>query len=217
MPRKRGSSQSLDPEREIMSKRNKSFSQVYQFKITLQNIKPPIWRRIQVPEIYTFWDLHVAVQDAMGWSDYHLHEFEIVNPLTGLKVNIGIPDDEFGKKILLGSRQKISTYFSMENPSADYVYDFGDDWKHKIQLEKILPADKNITYPICTAGERACPPEDCGSVRGYEEFLEAIMDPQHQRHEELLEWAGGEFDPEHFDPKEINFDNPDKRRKIAFG
>lgn len=198
-----------------MSKRNKTFSQVYQFKITLQNIKPPIWRRIQVPEIYTFWDLHVAIQDAMGWSGYHLHEFEIVNPLTGLKVNIGgIPDEEFGRKILPGWRQKISNYFSMENRSADYMYDLGDNWGHKIQLEKMLPCDKNIKYPVCTAGERACPPEDCGGVWGYEELLEAIMDPKHQRHEEMLEWAGGEFDPEHFDPKEINFD---KRRKIAFG
>ena len=72
------------------------FKKVYQFKITLKGIKPPIWRRIQVPENYTFWDLHVAIQDSMGWEDYHLHEFEILDPSKGLKVNIGIPPGELG-------------------------------------------------------------------------------------------------------------------------
>ncbi len=75
----------------------KQFERVYQFKITLRNIKPPIWRRIQVPETYSFWDLHVAIQDAMDWSDYHLHVFEIINPSTGLEIEIGIPEKEFGE------------------------------------------------------------------------------------------------------------------------
>ncbi len=127
----------------------KKFDQVYQFKITLRDIKPPIWRRIQVPETYTFWDLHVAIQDAMGWSDYHLHEFEMVNSSTDLKVNIGIPDEDFGREILPGWKQKIADYFSVENRSADYTYDFGDNWEHIIKLEKILPRDKNVDYPIC--------------------------------------------------------------------
>ena len=106
----------------------KKFNQVYQFKITLDGIRPPIWRRIQVPETYTFWDLHVAIQDAMGWLDYHIHEFEILNPINGLKVTLGLPDDEFPKRNLRGWAQKISNYFSLENPSADYIYDFGDYW-----------------------------------------------------------------------------------------
>lgn len=194
----------------------KKFNQVYQFKITLQGIKPPIWRRIQVPETYTFWDLHVAIQDAMGWLDYHLHEFEILNPSTDSMVNIGLPDDDFGRRVLLGWNQKIADYFTMENPSADYMYDFGDGWEHRIQLEKILPREKNVTYPVCIKGKRACPPEDCGGVGGYEHFLEIIKNPEHDEYEEMLEWAGGAFDPEHFDPKEINFDDPDKRRKTAF-
>ena len=104
----------------------KKFSQVYQFKITLKDTKPPVWRRIQVPETYTFWDLHIAIQDVMGWLDYHLHEFELINPRTGLNVEIGFPDDEFGKKILAGWSQKIADYFNMENSMANYVYDFGD-------------------------------------------------------------------------------------------
>jgi len=193
------------------------FNQVYQFKITLKDIKPPIWRRIQVPETYTFWDLHVAIQDVMSWVDYHLHKFEIANPSTGLTADIGIPYQDWGTNVLPGWEHKIADYFSMENRSADYTYDFGDDWRHKIQLEKILPRDKSVDYPVCIAGKRACPPEDCGGVWGYEEFLEIIRDPNHEEHEEMLEWVGGEFDPEHFDLKEVHFDDPDERRKFAFG
>jgi len=196
------------------------FDRVYQIKITLSGIRPPIWRRIQVPEIYTFWDLHVAIQDAMGWLDYHLHQFEMIDPKKGEKVTIGIPCEEdigYGWEILPGWRQRISDYFSLENKVADYVYDFGDNWDHRITLEKVLPRDKNTTYPACIKGKRACPPEDCGGVWGYAEFLEAIKDPKHEEHESMLEWVGGEFDPEHFDVKESHFDDPDKRRRIAFG
>lgn len=197
----------------------KKFNRVYQFKITLKNSKPPIWRRIQVPETYTFWDLHVAIQDSMGWFDYHLHQFNMLNPSTGLKVEIGIPDKEFDWDIVIlpELNQKIADYFSMENQKADYVYDFGDNWEHKVQLEKILPGEKNINYPICIEGKRACPPEDCGGVWGYEEFLEAIKDPENPEHNEMMEWIGGEFDSEYFDVNEVVFNDPDKRRKIAFG
>ena len=197
----------------------KKFDWVYQFKITLQDIKPSIWRRIQVPETYSFWDLHVAIQDAMGWADYHLHQFELVDPSTGVKVEIGIPDGESGwdTQTLPGWKRKIADYFSMENKVANYVYDFGDDWNHRIRLEKILPREKGVEYPICVAGERACPPEDCGGVWGYEDFLEIISDPDHEEYEEMIEWVGGEFDPEYFEVKDVRFEDPDQRHKIAFG
>ncbi len=197
----------------------KKFNRVYQFKITLKGIKPPIWRRIQVPETYSFWDLHVAIQDAMGWKDYHLHEFEIPHPSTGEKVRIGHPDENtelFGQEILSEHEQKITDWFSMENRVADYTYDFGDNWEHKIQLEKILPRDKNIKYPICIGGKRACPPEDCGGIGGYEYFLEVIRNPEHEEYEEMLEWIEGKFDPEHFNVNEVSFDDPDRRRKLTF-
>jgi hypothetical protein len=197
----------------------KKFNHIYQFRITLNDSKPPIWRRIQVPENYSFWDLHVAIQDVMGWEDYHLHEFEIINPSTNLKVNIGIPDkdDFFGREVLPEWNQKIAKYFSMENQSAHYTYDFGDDWVHKIKLEKILPREKNIDYPICIKGKRACPPEDCGGIWEYEDLLKIINNPKHEEYEEMLEWLGGEIDPEHFDVKEIHFSDPAKRRKILLG
>ncbi len=194
----------------------KKYDRVYQFKITLKGIRPLIWRRIQVPETYSFWDLHIAIQDAMGWLDYHLHQFEMVDASTGMEVIIGIPDKESGLEILPEMKQKIAEFFSMENRSADYVYDFGDYWEHKILLEKILPRDKNIDYPICVAGKRACPPEDCGGIGGYEDLLEIISDPDHEEYEEMKEWLGGEIDTEHFDAKEVSFDDPDKRRKIAY-
>lgn len=196
----------------------KKFERVYQFKITLRGIKPPIWRRIQVPETYTFWDLHVAIQDAMGWLDYHLHLFEIVNPSTDMIEEIGIPDEDFelDREVLPGWKRKIADYFPMDNTKANYTYDFGDNWEHMIKLEKILPRDKNAKYPMCIAGKRASPPEDCGGIWGYGDFLEIIMNPEHEEYEEMLEWAGGEFDPEHFDAKEVHFDDPDERWRTAF-
>ncbi len=194
----------------------KKYNQVFQFKITLKGIKPPIWRRIQVPETYTFWDLHVAIQDAMGWDDCHLHEFELVNQLTGLKQSIGSQDEDFDREVLPELKQKLVDFFSMENRSADYTYDFGDNWEHKIQLEKILPREEGVTYPICIKGKRACPPEDCGGIWGYAELLEILGNPNHDEYEEMLEWLGGEFDPEHFDVEEISFGDPEKRRKMGF-
>ena len=197
----------------------RKFERVYQFKITLKGIKPAIWRQIQVPETFSFWDLHVAIQDVMGWLDYHLHQFSIVNPSSGMKVEIGIPDDEFDIEgdieILPGWKEKISAYFSLDNTRADYIYDFGDHWEHALKLEKMVPREKDILYPICINGERSCPPEDCGGQWGYKDFLENIMDPNHEQYHEMLEWVGGEFDPEHFDIKEVIFDNPDERKKIA--
>lgn len=194
----------------------KKFNNIYQFKITLKGIKPLIWRRIQVPETYSFWDLHMAVQDSMGWTDSHLHNFEIKNPKTRRKEEIGIPDDDFMDVIILpGWEKKIADYFSLQNHKAKYVYDYGDDWEHDMNMERILPRDPKVRYPVCIAGERACPPEDCGGSSGYEDFLEAIMDPSHDNYERMLEWIGGDFDPEEFSIADIVFDDPQERLKYA--
>lgn len=194
-----------------------SYSTVYQFKITLKEVRPPVWRRIQVPSTYTFWGLHVAIQDAMGWGDYHLHEFEILNPKTGIRDQIGIPDFDWGNDCLPGWEERIAAYFSPDNPQAIYMYDFGDGWEHTVVLEEILPREAELDYPRCTGGKRACPPEDCGGPYGYEMFLEAIQDPEHEEHDEMLEWVGGSFDPERFDPQAVSFDDPEKRWEFAFG
>lgn len=197
----------------------RKFAKVYQFKITLRGIMPPIWRRIQVPSTYSFWDLHVAIQDAMGWLDYHLHEFGLPHLKTGETIRIGVPDEDLinEERILLDREEKISKYFTMENRLAEYEYDFGDGWKHEIRLEKILPREEGVEYPRCIVGKRACPPEDVGGVGGYADFLEIIGNPGHEEYHDTLTWLGDTFDPEHFDPDEISFDNPDERWKIAWG
>jgi len=197
---------------------SKKFEKVYQFKITLKGIKPSIWRRIQVPQINSFWDLHVAIQNAFGWLDSHLHNFEIRNPQTGLIEEIGIPDEEGWSDIEIIPEwgRKISRYFTEKNKNARYVYDYGDNWEPNIKLEQILSRDPKSKYPICIGGKRACPPEDCGGVPGYEDFLEIIMNPNHESYEEMMEWIGGHFDSEHFDSDEVVFDDPEKRRKYAF-
>ncbi len=190
-----------------------AYKNVYQFKITLQDISPAIWRRIQVPENYTIWDLHVAIQDSMGWTDSHLHAFRIKNPDTGEIEEIGIPDDsEFAEfPMLAGWEEDMADWFSEENNKANYNYDFGDNWNHDLVLEKILPKDAKVKYPICMEGERACPPEDCGSVPGYESLLEVIKNPDDEEYEDMMTWLGGRYDPDAFVTNKVKFDNPKKR------
>ncbi|TMV50310.1 plasmid pRiA4b ORF-3 family protein [Paenibacillus mesophilus] len=177
---------------------------VYQFKITLKGTKPPVWRRIQVPETYTFYDLHVAIQDSMGWMDSHLHEFNVVNPKTGKLVNIGIPseEDDYGSRVLQGWSHKIAKYFNMENTKATYVYDFGDGWEHTVVLEAISPREADRSYPVCMKGKRACPPEDCGGVWGYQDICEG-------KHDFQEEYA--DYDPDYFEPDEVVFEDPKAR------
>ncbi|MEI7437451.1 MAG: plasmid pRiA4b ORF-3 family protein, partial [bacterium] len=182
-----------------------------------------IWRRIQVPETYTFWDLHCAITDAFGWLDYHLHEFTIAKPpryrqsASTETVKIGIPGDEdWEKDVLPGRKTKIATYFSPPNLTAEYVYDFGDSWNHTVTLEGVQLKENGAAYPGCVGGERACPPEDCGGVPGYQRFLKAISFQNAKDHDELLQWAGGWFDPEWFDLSLIRFADPDLLWKIAF-
>lgn len=190
-----------------------SAPRVYQLKITLKRTKPPIWRRIQVPEDYTFEDLHLAIQEAMGWWNTHLHQFKIVNPKTGVKDTIGKPDDSGFSFVeynpVLESEAKIADYFVDPKNKALYEYDFGDGWDHDVVLEKILPAVSGSTYPQCLAGKRACPPENCGGTDGYEELLQILADPNHSEYEERLDWITNEcakddpFDPSKFDPKSV--------------
>ena len=192
---------------------------VYQFVISLRDISPVIWRRIQVPVNYNFWGLHVAIQDSMGWLDYHLHQFTIKRPHAHKITNIGIPDDEgfFDDiEILPGWEINISNYFTRLGVSALYTYDFGDNWEHDILLEGLMLRRKGIKYPICVGGERKCPPEDCGGVPGYFDFLEAVLDPTHEQHEEMTEWYGEKYVPNDFNPQNVRFDNPAKRWRIAF-
>lgn len=183
--------------------KEKAAGQVYQLKIALSGIKPPIWRRVQVKDC-TLLKLHQIIQTAMDWEGYHLHEFEVGSERYGDPeqwVNAVLGDDldfEDERKI------KLSRLVAQGIKKFQYLYDMGDNWLHLIQIEKVLVAEPGLRYPRCIAGKRACPPEDCGGPWGYAELVEAIEDPDHPRHKELLSWAGGEFDPEAFDIKTAN-------------
>jgi hypothetical protein len=193
---------------------------IYQFKITLKGTHPPVWRRIKVPSTYTFWDLHLAIQDAMGWHDCHLHEFRI-QAKTGETLVFGIPSEIEGDpyfkddRTLHGWKHKISKYESVIPATFVYAYDFGDDWRQKIDFEEIKSAEAGVTYPRCIKGKRACPPEDCGGAWRYPALLAILADPEHEKHDSMKAWveaqAGGPFDPEHFDPTEVVFSDPKGR------
>lgn len=196
---------------------------VYRFKIELLEIEPPIWRRIEVPSAYSFWDLHVAIQDSMGWLDYHLHQFSFLPKGKRKPIHIGIPDQDFGQNVLAGWKIPITAFFVEPGSVAGYDYDFGDDWRHQVVLEGILLPEQGATYPRCIGGERACPPEDCGGVPGYYNLVEIVRDPSHEEYEEMVYWLQNHaknyhpYDPGHFDQNKVEFWNPKKRFKMAFG
>jgi len=171
---------------------------VYQIKVTLIDIHPPIWRRFLVSSNRTLYRLHLILQTIMGWQDYHLYEF-IVDDKT-----YGEPDDEYGFEIIQARKFKLNQILGAEGQKFRYVYDFGDNWQHEILVEKILAPEPGIQYPVCLTGECACPPEDCGGVTGYEDLLEIIQNPEHEEYEDMMSWLGRRFDPEAFQLRRIN-------------
>ncbi|MEZ4587665.1 MAG: plasmid pRiA4b ORF-3 family protein [Gemmatimonadales bacterium] len=186
--------------------------------MTLREVEPPVWRRLEVPDAYTFWDLHVALQDAMGWQDCHLHAFRIREPRIGASVEIGIPDEEgFGPAFLPGWEVPVLAYVREPGQHFEYEYDFGDGWVHDVVLEDIAPRKTGAKYPRCAAGGRACPPEDCGGPPGYELLLAALVDPGHPEHDDFRQWAPEDFDPARFDPAKVRFSSPKRRWQRAFG
>jgi len=184
------------------TKKKSAPQEIYRIKVTLLGASPPIWRRLLVPADLTLAQLHDALQAAMGWEDDHLHEFRIGQQRFGVPDPddrlMGIPDVSSERAV------RLSTVLGRIGAKAVYTYDFGDGWEHAIVLEKRLPADPNLTYPLCTAGQRACPPEDCGGIGGFYDLLEAISDPNHDRHEEMLDWVGDDFDPAAFSLDDVN-------------
>jgi hypothetical protein len=171
---------------------------VFQLKISLNDIKPPIWRRFVVASDIKLYDLHKIIQTIMGWTNSHLNQFIINNDYYS------IPDDESFCKVIDYRKVKLNTLIDSPKSKFSYEYDFGDGWEHTIILEKVLPRMKNTFYPICFDGKRNCPPEDCGGSGGYEDLLEIISNPKHEEYEEMIEWLGDGFNPEEFDISTIN-------------
>ncbi|HSJ55101.1 MAG TPA: plasmid pRiA4b ORF-3 family protein [Anaerolineae bacterium] len=173
---------------------------VYQLKVTILGLQHPVWRRLQILGDSTLADLHDAIQAAMGWTDSHLHEFIIGQTRYG-EPNL---EEEYEANMQDEGQVLLSDVLGGEGTRFRYVYDFGDDWQHEVVVEEILPADPDVFYPICTGGQRACPPEDVGGAPGFEHFLEAMANPADPEHNEYMTWFGGVFDPDEFDLEEAN-------------
>lgn len=157
--------------------------------VTLRGIEPPVWRRLEVPSSLTLHRLHEVLVTAMGWFDYHLHAFEIDGRRYGVlcddfDLDYTLPEEEIVLADLVGVG--VDRFI--------YEYDFGDGWEHDVVLETSGEPAPGVDYPRCTDGGGACPPEDCGGVSGFAEFVEAMADPRHSEHEALKVWYGGEFD-----------------------
>ncbi|MFZ4795630.1 MAG: plasmid pRiA4b ORF-3 family protein [Blastocatellia bacterium] len=166
---------------------------VYQLRITLRGIRPPVWRRVLVSGDFSLGKLHRVIQVSFGWQGYHLHHFDVDGEY------FGEPGPDDWERIHDERRIKLGNVASVPKVKFKYLYDFGDGWDHDILVEKILAPEEGGIYPVCVTGRRACPPEDVGGIWGYADFLDAIRDPKHDEHQTMVDWVGGEFDPEKFD------------------
>lgn len=172
-----------------------------QLKIELRGVKPLVWRRILVPESVTLAKLHLILQWSMGWTNSHLHEYEIA------RQRYGIPDDDDwpgAEPVLDERRVRLKPLIESGLRRFTYQYDFGDSWEHVIKVEHLVSPQSGMPSIVCLAGANACPPEDVGGYPGYAEFLAVLADPTHEEHAHMLSWAGGSFDPKAFDLVEIN-------------
>ena len=207
------------PDSEEAGETNPRPKLVHQFLVVLSGTDPLVGAASRCPRIIV-WDLHVAIQDAMGWQDYHLHEFRLLDAAEHKVVSIGIPTDD-DLKIALSCPGGRCPYLSSSIGGTGTLRP-----RHMRTTSAMTGSTSSFMrassqrddrkYPRCTAGEGRCPPEDCGGVHGYAEFLQVIADPDHEEHESTLRWAGGQFDPEAFDPATVKFDDPKKRWKKAF-
>ncbi|XP_043471473.1 uncharacterized protein y4hQ-like [Leptopilina heterotoma] len=190
-------------------------AKIYEFRIVLKDIKPTIWRQIQVPENYTFGHLSDAIISSMGWYGSHMHQFYVRNSLTGKREIIGEKpnsDDNFCVSTMWENDVEIKKYFVDNQKKALYIYDMGDGWVHDITLIKISIAEKNVNYPKCIDGKGACPPENCGGSSGYMQLLNLRKKKNltTNEQEELNNYFmdGCNFDPEYFDPEKVIFLTP---------
>ena len=171
---------------------------VYQMRVTLSSVEPPVWRRFQVRSDMTFYELHLALQAVMGWKNYHLYQFNV----AGVELSDPVTAAEFGA----GNAETVQLGHFLHGSVGSflYEYDFCDNWRHEVVVEQRLSPAGNDHFPLCLAGERACPPENSGGLAGYAALLEALTDPTHPERAELLASVAGRFDPEAFDASKAN-------------
>jgi len=173
---------------------------VYQLKVTLDGIRPLIWRRIQVRGDITLFKLHKILQVVMGWQDYHLHQFVINGESYSV---ISIEADMLGDDFKDEKKFRLKRVIPGEKFKFTYEYDFGDGWDHTILVEKILRPAEELKAPVCLKGKRSVPPEDCGGKGGYHKVLKALKNPSRPENAQLLEWLD-KYDPEYFDADKVN-------------
>lgn len=169
---------------------------VHRLKVTLRGVRPPVWRRIEVPSEVTLGELAALLEAAMGWLGYHLHAFEVDG------ATCGTPDPDAPPEELDEGRYRLGGVLPSAGSKMRWDYDFGDGWEHDVVVEAVGPPEAGVEYPICLAGRRACPPEDCGGPWGYQELLQLLANPSLEDPDGRREWVGPDFDPVCFDPVE---------------
>ncbi len=176
-------------------------TEIARLKIELDEMEAPVLRHIEVPRAIRLADLHLVIQAAMGWENYHLYEFRV-----GRTVAYGLPDPDWPDQATLSAKQATLDELLghlKRNKTFQYIYDFGDDWLHWVKLEALVAADPELAYPRLVSAQGRCPPEDCGGPWGYGHYLEAIADPDHEDHDDMLDWRGPGFDPNTVDETAI--------------
>jgi len=190
--------------------------EVYQLRINLKDVSRPIWRTIEVPVGFSFWELHCAIQDAMGWSNTALHEFIMKESDDSIYI-IAIPDDELVYEALNPRQEMIAEHFPDTGSQFEYMYDFDSGWEHEIKIESIKKAEPGKEYPLCIDGEGSCPPESVGGAWEYDHALQVIGNPTNEEYDEVVGMLGGDkFDPEDFSIDDIKFQDPENTWKKRF-
>ncbi|MGC9237832.1 MAG: plasmid pRiA4b ORF-3 family protein [Thiomonas sp.] len=174
---------------------------IYQLHIQLLYLEPRVWRRFWVPGAITLAGLDQVIQAVMGWTNSHLHEFEI----EGQRYGMALDEYPVDKPAKLDKDFRLADLLGTSVQNFIYTYDFGDDWRHVVTVEQLLKPDPEYnTWPQCLEGQNACPPEDVGGPPGYLSFLEAVLDPTHEEYKAMRRWFGGPFDPAGFDVNAVN-------------
>ncbi len=175
--------------------------QALQIKIALNNIKPMIWRRILVPNDITLSEFHEYIQCAMEWEEAHLHSFTSVDKRIFVPV---FEAEDLDERCEDESQISLVEVLQKKGDKLYYCYDFGDNWEHTITVEKVRPIADIDNYDFCLGGKRACPPEDCGGVPGYQRLIKILSTPTHEEYQEVKEWLGDFYNPEYFDIDKVN-------------
>jgi hypothetical protein len=172
---------------------------IARIRIESQSIEPHVWRRVDVPVSSTLLALHGIIQIAMGWADAHLFEFTV----GGRAYGVIEPDLEYEPKQSKAASVRLKGLIDRGIDRFDYVYDFGDDWRHAVIIEEVRAGDTGTDYPAFVNGERRCPPEDVGNAEGFMAFLEAALVPGHPEHERMVAWYGKRFEFTDIDEQQI--------------